>query len=113
MNWITTVNGLIALITGFLGLIGTGIGAYFSIKSFIKATKEKSAQEVWNLIMAIADKSMQEVEKELAVGADKKVMVINSVKAGCAAAGIDITIFLDQLSAYIDQTISFVNGLTR
>ena len=41
MEWITTVNGLIALITALLGLIGTGIGAFFAIKSFIKGLKEK------------------------------------------------------------------------
>ena len=35
-DWITTVNGLIALITSLLGLIGTGVGAFFAIKGFIK-----------------------------------------------------------------------------
>ena len=31
-DWITTTNGIIALITGLLGLIGTGVGAYFALK---------------------------------------------------------------------------------
>lgn len=33
LDWISTTNGLIALITGLLGLIGTGIGAFFAIKN--------------------------------------------------------------------------------
>jgi hypothetical protein len=32
-DWITTANGIIALITGLLGLIGTGIGAFFAVKA--------------------------------------------------------------------------------
>ena len=44
---------------------------------------------------------------------DKKKMVINSVKAGCQSAGLDISNFLDQLDAYIDQTISFVNQMKK
>ena len=39
-DWITTANGLIALITGLIGLIGTGVGAFFAIKNFIKAVTE-------------------------------------------------------------------------
>jgi lipid-A-disaccharide synthase-like uncharacterized protein len=45
-EWITTVNGIIALVTGLVGLIGTGVGAFFAIKNFILATKEKSAKEI-------------------------------------------------------------------
>lgn len=30
---INTANGIITLITGLVGLIGTGIGAYFAIKN--------------------------------------------------------------------------------
>lgn len=45
-DWITTVNGLITLITALIGLVGTGVGAFFAIKNFIKATKEKSAKEI-------------------------------------------------------------------
>lgn len=113
MDWITTANGLIALISGLVGLIMTGIGAYLTIKSFVKNAKTKSAQEIWTMIMAIADSAMKEAEASTLKGADKKAMVINMVKASCKAAGIDIDCFLDQLSSYIDQTISFVNGMTK
>jgi hypothetical protein len=33
MEIITTANGIIALITGLFGLIGTGIGTYFAVKN--------------------------------------------------------------------------------
>jgi len=32
MDWITTVNGLIALLSGLFGLIGTGVATFFAIK---------------------------------------------------------------------------------
>ena len=62
-DWISTVNGLLALITGLVGLIGTGIGTFFAIKNWIKATKEKSSKEIWGMIMEIADAAMKEAEK--------------------------------------------------
>lgn len=113
LDWITTANGLIALITGLLGLMGTGVGAFFAIKNWIKATKEKSAKEIWTMIQEMADAAMKEAEKSGKSGADKKQMVIDSVKAGCKAAGLDIDQFVDQLGAYIDQTISFVNSMSE
>lgn len=112
-DWIGTANGIIALVTGLIGLIGTGIGAYFAIKTGLKALKDKNAQEIWAMIMEIADVAMKEAEKSMLPGADKKQNVINAVKASCKAAGINIDLFIDQLSDYIDQTISFVNGMTK
>jgi len=41
-----TVQSIIALVTGLAGLISAGVGAYFAIKNFIAATKEKSAKEI-------------------------------------------------------------------
>ena len=41
MEWITTINGLIALITALLGLIGTGVGAFFAIKKLYQRIKRK------------------------------------------------------------------------
>ena len=113
MDWITTANGLIALITGLVGLIGTGIGAFLSIKAWIKATKEKSAKEIWGMMTQIADAAMKEAEASLKSGAEKKEMVINAVKAGCNAAGVQIDEFIDQLSDYIDQAIKFANSLNK
>ena len=44
---------------------------------------------------------------------DKKQLVIDTVKAGLNATGLDISNFLDQLSSYIDDTITFVNGMKK
>lgn len=110
---LNTVQELIALVTGLCGLISAGIGAYFAIKNWIAATKSKNAQEIWAMIMEVADAAMKEAEKSCKTGADKKAMVIESVKASCKAAGLDLNLFIDQLSDYIDQTISFVNDMSK
>ena len=110
---LNTVQELIALITGLCGLVSAGIGAYFAIKNWIAATKSKNAQEIWTMIMEVADAAMKEAEKSCKTGADKKAMVIESVKASCKAAGLDLDLFIDQLSDYIDQTISFVNDMSK
>ena len=110
---LNTVQEIIALVTGLCGLVSAGIGAYFAIKNWIKVTKNKNAQEIWAMIMEIADTAMKEAEKSCKTGADKKTMVINAVKASCKAAGLDVDLFIDQLSDYIDQTISFVNDMSK
>ena len=104
---------IVELATALVGLIGTGIGAFFTVKGFIKAFKEKDAKQKWALIMEMADAAIKEAEKTGAAGADKKTMVIESVKASCKAAGVNLDTFIDQLSDYIDQTISFVNDMTK
>ena len=113
MDWITTVNGLIALITGLVSLISAGVAGFFAVRNFIRANKEKSAKEIWNLIMNMADAAMKQAEVSQKAGAEKKQMVIDMVKEGCKAAGVNIDDFLDQLSSYIDQAISFVNDMTK
>lgn len=113
MDWITTVNGLIALISGLAGLIGTGIATFFAIKSFIKSVKQKSAAGIWSMIVAMADAAIKEAEKSGKSGKSKKEMVINSVKASCAAAGVDVAPFIDQLGAYIDSTVKWFNEMTE
>lgn len=113
MEWITTANGIITLITGLVGLIGTGIGAFFAIKNWITVLKTKNGQEIWNLIVEMADSAMKEAEKSYLSGADKKEMVLNMVKTSCKSAGVNLDFFINQLSDYIDQTISFVNDMTK
>ena len=110
---LNTVQEIIALVTGLCGLVSAGIGAYFAIKNWIAVTKNKNAQEIWAMIMEIADTAMKEAEKSCKTGADKKTMVIESVKASCKAAGLDLDLFINQLSDYIDQTISFVNDMSK
>lgn len=111
MEWIGTVQGLIALITSFFGLIGTGVGAFIAIKTVIKANKEKSFQEKWSLIKSLADAAMKEFEHSSLKDANKKAAVMNSVKAGAQAAGVNIDLFIDQLDAFIDQSIAWYNGM--
>lgn len=113
MDWITTVNGIITLITGLVGLIGTGIGAYFAVKNWLTVIKTKNSQEIWSLIMEMADAAMAEAEASMKDGETKKQMATDSVKASCKAAGIDVDLFIDQLSDYIDSTIKFVNGMKK
>lgn len=108
-----TVQEIIALVTGLCGLISAGIGAYFAIKNWIAVTKNKNAQEIWAMIMEMADAAMKEAEASMKAGEEKKQMVIDSVKAGCRAAGVNLDAFIDQLSNYIDETILFVNGMKK
>ena len=112
-NWLTTAQGVLSLITGLIGLIGSGVGAFFAIKNFIKAAKTKSMNEIWSMIMSMADAAMKEAEASQKSGEDKKQMVLDAVKSGCKAANIDIDAFIDQLSQYIDQTIDFVNKMSK
>ena len=108
-----TAQQIITLITAFFGLCGTAAGAFIAIKQLIKSNKENTFKQSWELIMKIADAAMSEAEKTGASGADKKAQVIAMVKAGCKAANVDIDNFVDQLSAYIDDSIAFVNKLTK
>ena len=110
---LNTVQEIIALVTSLCGLVSAGIGAYFAIKNWVKVTKNKNAQEIWAMVMEMADAAMKEAERSCKTGADKKTMVIESVKASCKAAGLDVDLFIDQLSDYIDQTISFVNDMSK
>lgn len=111
MEWVDNLNSILALITALCGLIGTGISTFFAVKNFILALKEKSKNELWTMIMNMADAAMKEAEKTGKSGQDKKKMVIDIVKAGCNAAGLNIENFLDQLNEYIDATIQFVNDI--
>ncbi len=104
---------IISLITGLAGLISTGIATYFAITNFIKSFKDKKATEIWTLIMAIADAAMKEAEASQLSGEGKKQLVMDTVKAGLEAAGLDITDFLDQLSNYVDDTIAFTKGMQK
>ena len=110
-EFLSNANAVVVLITGLIGLVSAGVGAFFAIKNFIKLNKEKSAKEIWAMIMNMADAAMKQAEASKASGADKKKMVIEAVKAGCKSEGLNIDAFIDQLSSYIDQTISFVNDM--
>ena len=110
-DFLQTANGLIALITALCGLIGTGIGAFIAIKTLIKSRKDKTLQENWNFIMNIAKTAMRKAEESGKKGKAKKEMVVDAVKEGCKASGIDLDPFIDQLLAFIDQSIAFANTI--
>ena len=111
MGMMETLNELITLLTGLLGLIGTGIGTYFAFKNWWAALEEKTKAEHWELIMNMADIAMKEAERSLSNGAEKKDLALNIIKASASSAGLDLTQFTNQLDAYIDQTIKFVNDM--
>jgi hypothetical protein len=113
MDWITSANGLITLIIGLFGLVSAGISLFALIKNLIKTSKDKTFQENWKLIMQIADKAMAAASETSLANTDKKTQVVEAVKAGCKAAGIDADSFMDQLSAYIDDCIAFAHSIKR
>lgn len=114
MDWITTANGLIALITGLVGLITTGVTAYFAIKAWVKATKDKSAQDLWGMIQEVAKTAIDEVEHSDITGSEnKKDAAMEIVKKSCKAAGLEIDNFIDQLSEYIDNCVKFYNDMRK
>ena len=65
------------------------------------------------MIMNMADAAMKEAEASMKDGETKKQMVMDSVKAGCKAAGVEADLFVEQLSDYIDNTIKFVNDMKK
>ena len=108
-----TLAQILGIITGLVGLIGTGISTYFAIKAVIEKNKGKSLADIWKLVMSMADDAMKAAEASGKKGKDKKKMVIDAVNAAALAAGIDVSPFIEQLGAYIDQTIAFVNDLSK
>jgi hypothetical protein len=111
LEFLDIANEVIILLTGLFGLIGTGIGAYFAIKNWIKATKEKTNKERWEMIMEMADAAMAEAEASELAGEAKKQLVLDTITAALQATDVDITDFAEKLSLYIDQTIAFVKKM--
>jgi hypothetical protein len=111
--YLDTANSILVLLTGLVGLIGTGVSTYFAVKMWIEKLKTKKSQEIWVMLMEMADAAMKEAEQSGKAGADKKAMVIEIIKASALAAELDITDFLEQLDVYIDQTIDFVNKMQQ
>ncbi len=103
-----TAQAIVTLIGAIVGALATGVPLIISL---VKLFKNKSFQQNWATIMAMADAAMAEAEKSGASGADKKQIVISAVEAACKSQGIDTTAFTDQLPAYIDQCITFVNSM--
>lgn len=111
-GFLSNTQAIIALLTGLVSLIGAGTSVFILIKNLIKNMKNNTKEENWKLIMAIADAAMTQAESTSTEGGTKKEIVIAAVKGACASQGIDISNFLDQLDAYIDNTITVVNQIS-
>ncbi len=105
-----TAQAIMSLISVGVGILATGIPLIITI---VKLFKDKTASQNWKTIMSIADTCIKEAEKSGKSGSDKKKMVIDMVKSSCKSQGIDADNFLDQLDAYIDQCIDFVNKVSN
>ena len=88
-----TIQQIIAIIAALAGLISTGIGAFITIKTLIKARTEKTLQENWELIKTMAMTAMSKAEES------------------GKAASIKLDSFIDQLMALIDQSIELANTI--
>ena len=113
LDWITTANQIVTLIVATVGLIGTFVGAITAIVAWVKNFKNKSFQEKLASLKRMADGFMKEAEASGKSGADKKTMVIESIKQACLADGLDISMFLDKLNIYIDESIKLVNDMNN
>ncbi len=110
---ISNMNEWILFLCSLLSLLSAACGAFFAVKNWITVLKTKQDADIWILVMEIADTAMKEAEASKTSGENKKSMVIDAVKAGAAASGLDVSKFLDQLDLYIDQTIDFVNKMNE
>ncbi len=108
-----TLQQVILIITTGISLLCTAGGIAVAVWQFLKNRKNATIQDNWKLIVSIVDKIMPEVNKLDIAGADKKAKVIEATKVGAKAIGIDIAPFMEQLSAYIDDTKGFVNKFIK
>lgn len=113
MQWLETAEQVLSLLVAFVGFISTAISTFFAVKATIEKNKVRSLAEMWSLLMLMADQAMKAVESSDKPGKEKKQIVVDSVNASAKAAGLDISIFSEQLSSYIDQTISFVKEMKK
>lgn len=110
---ISTIKEIVELIIALIGLIGAGVGAYFAVKNWVAKNKEKTFNEKLAMLKTVADASMKEAEASGKSGADKKTMVMNAIKEACKAAGLNVDLFINQLSDYIDSSIDWFNGMKK
>lgn len=113
MEWLNTMEQILALIVGLCGLIGTGVSTFIAVKNAMAKNKIKNVSDLWTMVMTWTDAAIKSVEKTGKKGADKKAMVIEAVKDVAKASNVDIDDFMDQLSAYIDQTVDFANNFNK
>lgn len=112
--WPATVEGWVTLIGLMIGLIGAIAALIPTIVKLCKSLKTIVKEKNWSKIKEIADSAMKAAEESNKSGAEKKELVINTVKAGCKAAGIEIDDgLIESLSKYIDETIEWFNDMNK
>ena len=108
------MENMTQLIIAIATLVGT-VGALIpTIVTLLKFFKKNIKNKNWDIIIAFAKEAVIAAEKSGASGANKKQMVIDSVKASCASAGIEVNEEeLDRLSSSIDDLISWYNEMKK
>lgn len=110
--WPTTVAGWVSLVSLITGLIGAVAALVPTIIKLVKALKTIAKNKDWEKIKNIAVAAIESAEASQKTGAEKKQMVIDSVKAGCKEAGVELDDeLLNNLSSYIDSMISYFNNM--
>ena len=109
-TWFQTADGIIALLSSAVALL---IGLITVISKLIPAIKTIIKNGEWRKISELALAAMAKAEKSGLVGKDKKAQVIEAVKAGCLELNIDASAWLDDLNVFIDNMITFANGIKK
>ena len=107
MNWVYDANAIVALISAVVGLMSTGIPLGIVVYNLFKG---KNRKEVFDILKDMASAAIVSAEASGKAGADKKTMVIEAVRAGASAKGINVDPFLTQLDAFIEQTVATNNA---
>lgn len=109
---IEQVYTLLQIISIAVGIIGGLCGVGFGIYQFIKSMKGKNFQEILTTLQTIAQTAMKAAEQSGLTGADKKTQVLDAVQAACKSMNVEFTDALkDQISTFIDTSISFANSI--
>jgi hypothetical protein len=113
MEWLTTAEQVLSLLVGLLGVLSTTVSTFFAVRANIEKNKTKTIYEKWKTIMAMADGAMRVAEVSGKPGPEKKKMVMDMLLHESNSAGIDLSLFSQQITEYIDQTIAFVKGMKK
>lgn len=107
------IESIITIITLAAGLIGAIAALVPSLIKLFKSLKEIAQNKDWSKIKVVIKAAIVKAEASGKAGADKKQMVIEATIAGCAEIGVEVDeALLNQISEYIEKTISFVNEMS-
>jgi hypothetical protein len=113
MEWLTTAEQVLSLLVGLLGVLSTTVSTFFAVRANIEKNKTKTIYEKWKTVMAMADGAMKVAEASGKSGPEKKKIVMEMISHEANSAGIDLSLFSQQITDYIDQTIAFVKEMKR